>query len=125
VSVAVTPEDIAAVLEALQFAADAETPGRLTKAGIASLTGLPSRTVEATVEAIRRDGIALIASSSAPPPGYWLPRTLDEAEANIERRHSRAIHQMETLQGERGLLRRMRAAEAPERVEPLPLWAVA
>jgi hypothetical protein len=113
-SVAVTPEDIAAVLEALQFAADAETPGRLTKAGIASLTGLPCRTVEATVEAIRRDGIALVASSSAPPPGYWLPRSLAEAEENIKRRHSRAITQMTTCQGERNLIRRLRDADALE-----------
>ena len=55
--------------------------------------------------------------------GYWLPATLEEAEANIERRHSRAIHQIETCQGERALIRQMRDAEAPERIERLSVWA--
>ncbi len=105
----VTAEHIAAVMEALQFCADAESPGQLTKAGLSMATGLSGRLVEATVEAIRRDSIALVASG---PDGYWLPATLDEAEANVERRHARAIHQLETLQGERTLIRRARDAEA-------------
>jgi len=115
----ITAKHIAAVMEALQFCADAESPGRLTKGGLSMMTGLPVRVIESTVETIRRDSIALIASSSAIPPGYWLPASIDEAEANIERRHSRAIHQMETLQGERTLIRRLRDAEAPA---PLTLF---
>lgn len=114
----ITAEHIAAVLEALTFVGASEQRGALTKAGLSLMTGLPSRVVEATVEAIRRDSIALVASG---PDGYWLPATLDEAEANVERRHSRAIHQLETLQGERTLIRRMRDAEAPNPT----LWAVA
>ena len=103
---------IAAVMEALQFAADAASPERLTKAGLSLATGLSGRLVEATIEAIRRDSIALIASSSAVPPGYWLPATLDEAEANVERRYQRALTQLATVGGERTLIRRARDAEA-------------
>jgi len=105
----ITAEHIAAVLEALQSVADAESPGRLTKAGISAVTGLSGRVVEATVEVIRRDSIALVASG---PDGYWLPASLDEAEANVERRHSRALTQMGTVGGERTLIRRLRDAEA-------------
>ncbi len=105
----VTAEHIAAVMEALASVGASEQRGALTKAGLALLTGLSGRLVEATVEVIRRDSLALVASG---PDGYWLPQTLDEAEANVERRHARAIHQLETLQGERTLIRRARDAEA-------------
>src|ERR1035437_7175868 len=105
---AVFPEHIQLVLTALG-GTDARHP--VTKAWLAMRTGLSSRGVEATIEHIRRDSICLVASSSAPPAGYWLPASLSEAEANIERRHSRATRQMETLQGERALIRRMRDAE--------------
>jgi hypothetical protein len=110
----ITAEHIAAIMEALQCAAAAESPGPLTKAGLSSLTGLSGRVIEATVEAIRRYSIALIASSSAPPAGYWLPATLAEAEENIERRYQRALTQMGTIGGERTLIRRLRDAEALE-----------
>ena len=105
----VTAEHIAAVMEALATVGASEQRGALTKAGLSLLTGLSTRLVEATVEAIRRDSIALVASG---PDGYWVPQTLAEAEANVERRHARAIHQLETLQGERTLIRRARDAQA-------------
>ena len=114
----ITAEHIAAVMDALRLVGASEQRGALTKAGLALMTGLSGRVVEATVEAIRRDSIALVASG---PDGYWLPATLDEAEANVERRHARAIHQLETLQGERTLIRRLRDAEA----HVLELWAAA
>ncbi len=101
----ITAEHIAAVLDALAPTTSARAA--LTKGGIADLTGLAPRLVEATVEAIRRDSIALVCSG---PDGYWLPASIDEAEANVERRHARAIHQLETLQGERTLIRRARDA---------------
>jgi hypothetical protein len=113
----VFPEGIDLVLDALG-GTDARHP--VTKAWLAMRTGLSSRGVEATIEHIRRESIALVASSSAPPAGYWLPATLAEAEENIERRHNRAIRQMTTLQGERALIARMREAEAPRPT----LWAV-
>jgi hypothetical protein len=106
----VFPEHVELVLDALG-GTDARHP--VTKAWLAMRTGLSTRGVEATIEHIRRDSVGLVASSSAPPAGYWLPTTLAEAEANIERRHGRAIRQMETLQGERALIQRMRDAEAP------------
>ena len=56
--------------------------------------------------------------------GYWLPASLEEAEENIERRHSRAIHQIETCQGERALIARMREAAEP-RPSLWPAGAVA
>lgn len=108
----ITAEHIAAVMEALMRASMSERGGPVTKAGLSMMTGLSGRVVEATIEVIRRNSIALIASSSAPPPGYWLPRTLAEAEANVERRHARALHQLETLQGERTLIRRARETSA-------------
>src|ERR1035437_3548231 len=107
---AVFPEHISLILDALG-GTDARHP--VTKAWLAMRTGLSSRGVEATVEHIRRESILPVASSSAHPAGYWLPATLEEAEENIERRHSRAIHQIETCQGERALIARMREAEAP------------
>jgi hypothetical protein len=113
----VFPEHIDLVLSELG-GTDARHP--VTKAWLAMRTGLSTRGVEATIEHIRRESICLVASSSAPPAGYWLPGTLSEAEANIERRHSRAIRQMETLQGERALIQRMRDAEAPRPT----LWGV-
>ena len=113
----VFPEHVQLVLDALG-GTDARHP--VTKAWLAMRTGLSTRGVEATIEHIRRESVGLVASSSAPPAGYWLPTTLAEAEANIERRHSRAIRQMETLQGERALIRRMRDAEAPRPT----LWGV-
>ena len=113
----VFPEHVQLVLDALG-GTDARHP--VTKAWLAMRTGLSSRGVEATVEHIRRESIGLVASSSAPPAGYWLPASLTEAEENIERRHSRAIHQIETCQGERALIARMREA-----AEPRPtLWGV-
>ena len=113
----VFPEHVDVVLSALH-GRDARNP--VTKAWLAMSTGLPTRQVEATIEHIRRESIALVASGGE---GYWLPATLEEAEENIERRHSRAIHQIETCQGERALIARMREAEAPERVERLSVWA--
>jgi hypothetical protein len=89
----VFPEHVQLVLDALG-GTDARHP--VTKAWLAMRTGLSSRGVEATVEHIRRESICLVASSSTQPAGYWLPTTLAEAEANIERRHSRAIRQMST-----------------------------
>ena len=103
----ITAQHVDAVLEAL--AGSTSQRHALTKHGLAFATGFSARVVEATVESIRRDSIALVASG---PDGYWLPATLDEAEANVERRHARAIHQLETLQGERTLIRRLRAAAA-------------
>jgi hypothetical protein len=100
-------EDHVALVLARLAGRDARYP--ITKAGLAAWTGLPVRTVEATIETIRREGLALVASG---PDGYWTPATLAEAEANVERRHRRAITQMTTLQGERGLIRRLRDAEA-------------
>jgi hypothetical protein len=105
----ITCEHIAAVLEALTSVGASEQRGALTKAGLSLMTGLPSRVVEGTVEVIRRDSIALVASG---PDGYWLPATLEEAEANVERRHSRALTQLTTIGGERTLIRRLRDAEA-------------
>jgi hypothetical protein len=106
----VFPEHVQLVLDALG-GTDARHP--VTKAWLAMRTGLSSRGVEATIEHIRRESIALVASTSSPPAGYWLPGSLPEAEENIERRHSRAIRQMSTLQGERALIARMREAEKP------------
>ena len=106
----VFPEHVELVLDALG-GTDARHP--VTKAWLAMRTGLSTRGVEATIEHIRRESIYLVASSSAQPAGYWLPASLAEAEENIERRHSRAIRQMTTLQGERALIARMRDVEAP------------
>ncbi len=104
----ICPEHIELVLDALG-GTDARHP--VTKAWLAMRTGLSSRGVEATIEHIRRESIGLVASSSAPPAGYWLPATLDEAEENIERRYQRALNQLGTVGGERTLVRRMRDAE--------------
>jgi hypothetical protein len=106
----VFPEHVQLVLDALG-GTDARHP--VTKAWLAMRTGLSSRGVEATIEHIRRESIGLVASSSAQPAGYWWPATFAEAEENVERRHSRAIHQIETCQGERKLIARMREAENP------------
>lgn len=103
----ITAQHIAAVLEALAMTRSPRET--LTKDGLAFETGFSARVVEATIETIRRDSVALVASG---PDGYWLPGTLAEAEANVERRHARAIHQLETLQGERTLIRRLRDAQA-------------
>ena len=113
----VFPEHVELILSALH-GRDAERA--VTKAWLAMSTGLPTRQVEATIEHIRRESIALVASGGE---GYWVPATLEEAEENIERRHSRAVRQMTTLQGERALIARMRDAEAPERIERLSVWA--
>jgi hypothetical protein len=113
----VFPEHVELILDALG-GTDARHP--VTKAWLAMRTGLSTRGVEATIENIRRESILPVASSSAHPAGYWLPATLEEAEENIERRHSRAIHQIETCQGERALIARMREAEAPRPT----LWGV-
>ncbi len=110
----VLPEHVNLVLSALH-GRDARNP--VTKTWLSMSTGLAAREVEATISAIRAESIALVASSGE---GYWLPGSLSEAEANIERRHSRAIRQMTTLQGERALIARMRDAENPRPT----LWAV-
>lgn len=89
----------------------------VTKAWLAMSTGLPTRAVEATIEHIRRNSIALVASGGE---GYWLPATLEEAEENTERRYQRALNQLGTIGGERTLIRRMRDAEAPRPT----LWGV-
>ena len=114
----VSPDHINLVLSALH-GRDARNP--VTKTWLSMSTGLAAREVEATISHIRAESIALVASSGE---GYWLPASLTEAEANIERRHSRAIRQMTTLQGERAPTARMREAEAPERIERLSVWAV-
>lgn len=103
----VLPEHVELVLSALH-GRDARNP--VTKTWLSMSTGLAAREVEATISHIRAESIALVASGGE---GYWLPATLDEAEENIERRHSRAIRQMTTLQGERALIARMWEAEAP------------
>jgi hypothetical protein len=103
----VLPEHIAAVLSALH---GRDARRAVTKAWLAMTTGLPTRSVEATIEHIRRNSIALVASGGE---GYWLPATLDEAEENIERRYQRALNQLGTVGGERTLLRRMRDAAEP------------
>ena len=113
----VLPEHVDLVLSALH-GRDAQRA--VTKAWLAMSTGLPTRQIEATIEHVRRESVALVASGGE---GYWIPATLAEAEENIERRHSRAIHQIETCQGERALVARMRDAEAPERMERLSVWA--
>ena len=106
----VEAEEIRVILDALY-----QTP--ITKVRLGVLTGISTRHVERVISHIRAESIALVASG---PDGYWYPDSLDEAEANVERRHSRAIRQMETLQGERALIRRMRDAEAPRPT----LWGV-
>ena len=110
----VSPDHINLVLSALH-GRDAQRA--VTKAWLSMSTGLAAREVEATISHIRAESIALVASSGE---GYWLPATLTEAEENIERRHSRAIRQMTTLQGERALIARMREVENPRPT----LWAV-
>lgn len=107
----VTPEQVEAVIGAL---------GRkpATKRWLSVRTGIPERGIEAVVEHVRRESLFLVASGGE---GYWLPGSLEEAESNVERRHRRAIRQMETLSGERRLIRRMRDAEG---ATP-SLWSVA
>lgn len=75
-----------------------------TLATVARRAGLPRRRVEEAIEAIRRDGIALVCSG---PDGVWLAGSLDEAQANVEARRRRAITQLLTVRGERRLLRRL------------------
>jgi biotin operon repressor len=88
----------------------------LTKGDLQLLTGISPRHVERVISHIRREGIALIASGT---DGYWLPATLAEAAADIERLRVRALHQLLTVRGQRRLLRRMEAAES------LTLWRTA
>ena len=109
----VEAEEIAVILDAL-------SSKPTTKNRLSVVTGISVRQVERVIEHIRRESIALVASSSSYPPGYWLPASLTEAEENIERRHSRAIRQMSTLTGERALIARMREVENPRPT----LWAV-
>lgn len=74
------------------------------KADLARLTGLPTRSVEAEIERLRKSGLAAICSDSQ--VGYWRPLTAAEYEGNIARRRHRAIGQMLTVRGERLALRR-------------------
>jgi len=114
----VFPEHVELILSALH---GRDASRAVTKAWLAMSTGLPTRQVEATIEHIRRESVALVASGGE---GYWLPATLAEAEENIERRHSRALHQLGTVGGERTLVRRMRDAAEP-RPSIWPAGAVA
>lgn len=82
-----------------------------TIGSVALRAGLPRRRVEEAIEAIRRDGIALVCSG---PEGVWLARSTAEAEANIEARRRRVVSQTLTLRGERRLLRRL--------AQPMTLW---
>ncbi len=97
-------DNVSAVLAAL----DAQPA---TLRSVALRAGLPRRRVEEAIEAIRRDGIALVCSG---PEGVWLARSVSEAAENIEARRRRAITQLQTVRGERRLLRRL--------AEPLTLW---
>ncbi len=109
----VTPEAIERVLASL---------GHLpaTKAVLAARTGYSTRLVEAVIEHVRSEGLALVASSSAAGRcGYWTPQTLDEAEANVERRYRRALTQLGTVGGERRLIARLRESG------DLTLWSPA
>jgi hypothetical protein len=95
-------DEIGAVMDVLAGVTGARP---ITKATLSVATGIPVRRVEATIEHVRRESFALVCSSSA---GYWLPGSLEEADANIERRHARAVRQLTTVQGERTLIRRLR-----------------
>lgn len=91
------PENVARVLAVLE-----RWPQHIGRVGVRA--GLPRRRVEEAIEAIRREGQALVCSG---PEGVWLARSTQEAEANVERRRRRAITQLLTLRGERRLLRRL------------------
>jgi len=106
---AIEDEEIRVVLAALR-----SRP--LTKEALSRATLISERHVERVISHIRREGIALIASGT---DGYWLPATLAEAAADIERLRVRALHQLLTVRGQRRLLRRMEAAES------LTLWRMA
>jgi biotin operon repressor len=78
--------------------------GPLTLPNLCDRSGLPARAAQKAIQEIRTQGLAPIASDGH---GYRLERDPSRYAANIEARHSRAIRQMETCQGERQCLERM------------------
>jgi hypothetical protein len=110
---AVTPEALAAVLDALVAAT-----GPLHLPDLAAAAGVEERDAQAAVEHLRRAEIAPVCSSGA---GYWLARSVGELRADIERGDRRIRTMLATRSGQRRLLRRLEA-ERREVVELLSLW---
>lgn len=94
-------------------------PSALRKKDLAARLGVPTRVVEKEIEAIRKAGRVAICSDSV--VGYWLPATLEEYEANLRNRRTRAIHQLITNRGERRCAAEWKARD----VEQQPLWDAA
>ncbi len=81
-----------------------------TYEALSARLGLPRREIEAAIESLRRDGVAVCTGRR----GVWLTNDPAEVREQYRRLRRRAIHQLANLR------RMLRTAEAMER--PLTLW---
>jgi hypothetical protein len=110
---AVTPEALAAVLDALVAATEP-----LHLPDLAAAADVEEREAQAAIQHLRTAEIAPVCSSGR---GYWLARSVSELRADIERGDRRLRTMHATRSGQKRLLRRLEA-ERREVVELLSLW---
>ena len=87
-----------------------------TKADLAAASGLPTRTVEACIESLRQQHVAIDSGSA----GYWLPTSAATYAAGVQARRRRAVKQLVNNRHERAAMRALQVAE--DKREGLSLW---